>query len=154
MAKGGVSAVARPSGGRVMVLVGAAHFVSHFYMLVLPPLFPLLAQEPSLRDTSSLYVYAPALLGTVVVKTFRTTALYRDTPVWDLALKSFYYAPYLVVAASAWVPWRGRRAQGAVHRAVHRVAVAARRAVRGRHGAAANAVATHASLGHRASHVA
>ena len=30
---------------KVVGLVGAAHFTSHFYLLVLPPLFPILKQE-------------------------------------------------------------------------------------------------------------
>jgi MFS family permease len=33
---------ARTTDARVMTLVGAAHFVSHYYILVLPPLFPLI----------------------------------------------------------------------------------------------------------------
>ncbi len=31
---------ARANDGRIIPLVCAAHFVSHFYILVLPPLFP------------------------------------------------------------------------------------------------------------------
>src|ERR671911_26812 len=36
---------ARTTDTRVMTLVGAAHFVSHYYILVLPPLFPLIRDE-------------------------------------------------------------------------------------------------------------
>src|SRR5438034_6008717 len=33
---------ARPNEVRIIALVCAAHFVSHFYILVLPPLFPFI----------------------------------------------------------------------------------------------------------------
>lgn len=39
------AAAARSSDARVIALVGAAHFVSHVYILVLPPLFPFVRAE-------------------------------------------------------------------------------------------------------------
>src|SRR5262249_48424013 len=33
------------SDARIITLVSAAHFVSHYYILVLPPLFPLVRAE-------------------------------------------------------------------------------------------------------------
>jgi FSR family fosmidomycin resistance protein-like MFS transporter len=36
---------ARPTDARVITLVGAAHFVSHVYILVLPPLFPFVRAD-------------------------------------------------------------------------------------------------------------
>src|SRR5215813_2203909 len=35
----------RPTDARIIALVSAAHFVSHYYILVLPPLFPLVRAE-------------------------------------------------------------------------------------------------------------
>ena len=35
----------RTSDTKVITLVSAAHFVSHYYILVLPPLFPLIRNE-------------------------------------------------------------------------------------------------------------
>ena len=39
------AAAARSSDARVIALVGAAHFVSHIYILVLPPLFPFVRAD-------------------------------------------------------------------------------------------------------------
>src|SRR5512145_3177550 len=36
---------ARTTDTKVITLVSAAHFVSHYYILVLPPLFPLIRDE-------------------------------------------------------------------------------------------------------------
>ncbi len=38
-------ATARPSDAKVITLVSAAHFISHYYILVLPPLFPLVRAD-------------------------------------------------------------------------------------------------------------
>lgn len=35
----------RPSSAKVISLISAAHFLSHFYLLLIPPLFPLLKRE-------------------------------------------------------------------------------------------------------------
>src|SRR5262249_38934806 len=40
-----VGEAAAPRDTRVITLLGAAHFVSHYYILVLPPLFPLVRAE-------------------------------------------------------------------------------------------------------------
>jgi MFS family permease len=39
------AAAARPTDARVIALVGAAHFVSHIYIMVLPPLFPFVRAD-------------------------------------------------------------------------------------------------------------
>ena len=39
------AAAARPTDARVIGLVGAAHFVSHIYIMVLPPLFPFVRAD-------------------------------------------------------------------------------------------------------------
>jgi MFS family permease len=40
-----IAAAARSSDARVVALVGAAHFVSHIYIMVLPPLFPFVRAD-------------------------------------------------------------------------------------------------------------
>ena len=47
---GGVAAPRRDA--KVMGLIGAGHFFSHFYILVLPPLFPLLRGEYGVSFTA------------------------------------------------------------------------------------------------------
>jgi hypothetical protein len=53
-----------PDDARVIALVGAAHFVSHIYIMVLPPLFPFVRADfaspiPSLASPSHCSISSP-----------------------------------------------------------------------------------------------
>lgn len=56
--------------GRVILLVGAAHFLSHYYFFVLPPLFPLLKVEFGVSYTA---------LG-LAITVFNAVSLLSQTP--------------------------------------------------------------------------
>jgi hypothetical protein len=98
-----------------------------------PPLWPLLRQDPVLRDTYGHVVWVPPIIYTVDWEPARASWLYRETAVWDTALKLFFYGPYLLVAAGMLRAWalrtalgdRMRRSRALVELAVLAVAVAA-----------------------------
>jgi len=98
-----------------------------------PPLWPLLHQDPVLRDTYGHVVWVPPIIYTVDWEPARASWLYRETAVWDTALKAFFYGPYLLVAAGTLRLWGmraalrdpARRARTLVELAVLAVAVAA-----------------------------
>ena len=71
---------------------------AEFDYLRLPNLRPLLAQDPVLR--SHIGEYAPSLLVTLHWKEITASALYRDTAVWDVAIKAAFYLPYVVLAVA------------------------------------------------------
>src|SRR5205823_4658006 len=62
----------------------------------LPPILPLLGQDPALRDTYAHVVYAPPILFTVDWEALRASRLYTETALWDVGIKLFFYAPYLL----------------------------------------------------------
>jgi hypothetical protein len=98
-----------------------------------PPLWPLLRQDPVLRDTYGHVVWVPPIIYTVDWEPARASWLYRETAVWDTALKAFFYGPYLLVAAGVLRLWAIRaalrdpagRSRALVELAVLAVAVAA-----------------------------
>jgi len=98
-----------------------------------PPLWPLLRQDPVLRDPYGHVVWVPPIIYTVDWEPARASWLYRDTAVWDTALKLFFYGPYLLVAAGVLrvavlrsaLRDRARRSRALVELAVLAVAVAA-----------------------------
>ncbi|MCP5041739.1 MAG: hypothetical protein GY944_11985, partial [bacterium] len=61
-----------------------------------------------LRDIEGFFNYFPGLIFTVDAEGVRNSFLYRETPVPDLILKVFFYAPYFVVALGAIRLWRRR----------------------------------------------
>jgi hypothetical protein len=76
----------------------------------LPPLWPLFRQDPALRDTYGHVVWVPPIIYTVDWEPARASWLYRETAVWDTALKLFFYGPYALVAFGVLRCWRGRDA--------------------------------------------
>jgi dolichyl-phosphate-mannose-protein mannosyltransferase len=69
----------------------------------LPSLRPLFHQDAALRaDIGS---YLPAILLTLRWERIAASALYRETAVWDVALKALFYLPFVVwgLAALAWL---------------------------------------------------
>ena len=76
----------------------------------LPALRPLFTQDPRLRDAFAHVVYAPPILFTVDWPALRASWLYNATPAWDIGLKVFFYAPYLLVVAGAVRLWYLRAA--------------------------------------------
>jgi hypothetical protein len=70
----------------------------------LPPLRPLLHQDPLLREQIGSYL--PAILLTLRWEAIAAGWLYRETPVWDVALKLLYYVPFLTWTAAALL-WGG-----------------------------------------------
>jgi len=98
-----------------------------------PPLWPLLRQDPVLRDTYGHVVWVPPIIYTVDWEPARASWLYRETALWDTALKLFFYGPYLLVAAGVVRLWsmraalrdRARRDRALVELAVLAVALAA-----------------------------
>jgi hypothetical protein len=80
---------------------------AEFDYLRLPGLWPLFTQDPDLR--SHIGEYAPSLLISLYWNRITTSALFRDTPVWDVAIKLAYFTPYLLLALAALVvgsAWR------------------------------------------------
>jgi len=77
----------------------------------LPPLAPLFAQDPALRD--GIGSYFPAILLTLRWESIAASWAFRETARWDVALKLTYYAPIVVwlVGALVWsrAVWRIRR---------------------------------------------
>ncbi|MCP5042782.1 MAG: glycosyltransferase family 39 protein, partial [bacterium] len=59
----------------------------------IPDLLPLFTQDPGLRDIEGFFNYFPGLIFTVDAEGVRNSFLYRETPVPDLILKVFFYAP-------------------------------------------------------------
>jgi hypothetical protein len=78
----------------------------------LPPLLPLFGQTPLLRSAYGLAAYAPSILVTLDWPRIAASHWYRETCLWDLGIKLFFYAPYAIVAAAAARAWRQR---GALH---------------------------------------
>lgn len=74
----------------------------------LPPLWPLFRQDPALRDTYGHVVWVPPIIYTVDWEPARASWLYRETAVWDTALKLFFYGPYVLAAAGVLRLWRMR----------------------------------------------
>ena len=92
-------------------VVGHVVGLATFQYPGLPPLWPLFRQDPALRDTYGHIVWVPPIIYTVDWEPTRASWLYRDTAVWDTALKLFFYGPYALVAFGVLRCWRGRAAQ-------------------------------------------
>jgi hypothetical protein len=80
----------------------------------LPAIFPLLHQNPALR--AGIGNYLPSVLATLRWQPIFHSWLWRETPVWDLALKLVFYAPLLLIGTG--ILWWGggawRRRRGGV----------------------------------------
>ena len=86
-----------------------------FSYVRLPSLRPLLHQDPALR--AGLWNYLPPLLLELRWPQLQASALYRDTPILDAALKTLLYLPILVPGlAAAWLAVRLMRSRRAVRR--------------------------------------
>lgn len=72
--------------------------ITEFEYSSLPPIRPLLAQDPALRDPYGTAVYAPAIVFTADWEGMTRSAFYAATPIYDTAVKAFFYLPYAIVA--------------------------------------------------------
>jgi hypothetical protein len=72
----------------------------------LPSPWPLLAQDPRLRE--QIGSYFPAILGTLYWDAISLGPLYRTTGWWDAAVKLPYFVPLLALVAAALVTWHRR----------------------------------------------
>ncbi|HUE30090.1 MAG TPA: hypothetical protein VMR79_04405, partial [Verrucomicrobiae bacterium] len=90
-------------------VVRPLHVAATGHYVGMPPLLPLLHQDPALR--AEIGSYFPAILLTLGERWSAIHAgwLYRETAVWDVLLKLLFYAPFLIwtVAALRWL--RGGR---------------------------------------------
>jgi hypothetical protein len=75
-----------------------------------PPLLPFFSQDPTLRTHAGLFDYMPAILWTVDLPAIRESSAYKDTALYDMAIKAFFYGPYALVALGGVRLWRLRSA--------------------------------------------
>ena len=74
----------------------------------LPAVFPLFRQDPALR--AAIGNYLPSVLATLRWPAIYDSWLWRETAVWDVALKVVFYSPFVVfLAALASTLWPRRR---------------------------------------------
>src|SRR5262245_54817922 len=74
-----------------------------------PPLFPIVGQDPFLRAPAGHEAYMPAIVLTLDLGRWLQSYVYRETALYDLALKLYYFAPYPILAFGAARLWRRRR---------------------------------------------
>ena len=98
--------------GDVVQLTVLNHFVgiASYDYPALPDPFPLFGQDPELRDVSGRAQYMPAMLFTADWSGLRNSWLYQHTSLYDVAMKLYYYGPYLLVLAGGTRLWRRRAA--------------------------------------------
>jgi len=84
--------------------------IANFEYSSLPPLLPLFEQSEVIRSPYGFGAYTPAIMIQADWTRFTATAFYRETILWDLAVKLFFYGPYLYVAFASVRLWRMREA--------------------------------------------
>lgn len=70
--------------------------LSTFEYSSLPSLASFWTQDPALRSPYGLSAYFPAIVFTVDWGRVSISDLYANTPIWDIAIKIFFYLPYAV----------------------------------------------------------
>lgn len=90
------------------------HFVGMgvYEYMSFPDLLPLLSQDPELRTEVGVTGYMPAVLFHTAWEAIRTSSIYRETAVYDAAMKAYYYAPLLWMAGGSLRLWWRRAALG------------------------------------------
>lgn len=79
----------------------------------LPPILPLLERTELFRTVYGIGAYVPSILFTVDWPAVTRSALYRETPLFDDAIKLYFYAPYALAAGAAlWIVRRRRDLRG------------------------------------------
>jgi hypothetical protein len=86
------------------------HFVgmASFEYTSFPGLLPVFGQDPALRSVDGLTSFMPAIVYVADWKLLYESRLFRETALYDLALKLYYYAPYPIVAWGLARLWRRR----------------------------------------------
>jgi hypothetical protein len=82
--------------------------IATFEYSSLPPLFPLFEQSEALRNAYGIGTYIPGILFDVDWNRVTASAFYNDTYLWDLAIKSFFYGPYAILALGGLRLWTRR----------------------------------------------
>jgi hypothetical protein len=91
----------------VIQLTVLNHFVglASFDYQAFPPLLPLFQQDPLLRNGVGLYNSFPPLISTVLGGAAFEGRLFRETALYDSAIKAFIYGPNLLIAGGALRLW-------------------------------------------------
>jgi hypothetical protein len=84
--------------------------IASFDYSSLPPLLPLFEQSDLIRSPYGFGVYVPVILFQVDWTRITSSAFYNGTFLWDLGIKLFFYAPYLVAVFGGARLWWLRRA--------------------------------------------
>jgi hypothetical protein len=84
--------------------------IATFEYTSLPPLLPLFGQTPELRSVTLHQTYVPGILFQFDWARVQSSAWFRETILWDLGIKLFFYAPYLLAGFGALRLWRMRSA--------------------------------------------
>lgn len=98
--------------GLVVQMTVLNHFIglSSYAYEKLPGLLPLFRQDPALRTPVGLHTLFPSIVETIHGLQVRESAWFRETALYDTAMKIFMVAPHLVVAGLALRLWRRRAA--------------------------------------------
>lgn len=96
--------------GHVVQMTVLKHFVglSTYEYQAFPPLWPVFGQDPVLRDLAGIHNNFPTIVTTVDGARILASPWFRDTAVYDAAVKAFLYGPWLFLAGGAVRLWRRR----------------------------------------------
>jgi hypothetical protein len=105
--------------GQVLQFTISNHFIglSSYEYSPFPKLLPLFVQDPTLRTPVGLHNGFPAIVGSVHGLAVMQSAWFRETALYDTALKAFIFAPRLyLLGAAAWLWIARERASDASRR--------------------------------------
>jgi len=90
------------------------HFIglSSYEYSAFPKLLPVFVQDPALRSPVGLHNEFPAIVGSVHGLSVMQSAWFRETALYDTAIKAFIFAPRLYLLGAAWWLWHRRAEAG------------------------------------------